>query len=79
MAVMKPLLAAIPLAFLLGAVACGKNEPVADDAENAAGLDGVHAALPRDVARRKRPQRLRHLAVRQKNQNHMVPGCRMRR
>jgi hypothetical protein len=43
MAVMKQFLAAIPLAFLLGAVACGKNEPVDKDAENAAGLDQVVA------------------------------------
>lgn len=40
---MKSVLAVIPLAFLLGAVACGKNEPVVDDAENAAGLDQVVA------------------------------------
>ena len=40
---MKTVLAAVPLAFLLGAVACSKNEPVADDAENAAGLEQVVA------------------------------------
>ena len=40
---MKAFLAAIPLAFLLGAVACSKNEPVDDDAENAAGLEAVVA------------------------------------
>ena len=36
---MKPFLAVIPLAFLLTAVACGQNQPVDDDAENAVGLD----------------------------------------
>ena len=40
---MKPILAAVPLVFLLGAVACGKNEPVVDNAENASGLDRVVA------------------------------------
>lgn len=40
---MKGLLAAIPLAFLLGAVACSKDEPVVDAAENAAGLTQVVA------------------------------------
>ena len=40
---MRTVLAVIPLAMLLGAVACGKNEPVAEDAENAAGLDQVVA------------------------------------
>ena len=40
---MRPVLAAVPLVFLLSAVACGKNEPVDDDAENAAGLDQVVA------------------------------------
>ena len=40
---MRPVLAAIPFVFLLSAVACSKNEPVADDAENAAGLDQVVA------------------------------------
>ena len=40
---MKPALAALPLSFLLVAVACSKNEPVVDDAENAAGLDQVVA------------------------------------
>ena len=43
MAVMKPVLAVIPLAFMLGAVACGRNEPVEEEAENAAGLDQVVA------------------------------------
>ena len=43
MAVMRTILAAIPLAFLLGAVACGKNEPVAEDADNTAGLSTVVA------------------------------------
>jgi len=40
---MRPVLAAVPFVFLLSAVACGKNEPVDDDAENAAGLDQVVA------------------------------------
>ena len=40
---MRTVLALIPFAFLLGAVACGKNEPVVDNAENAAGLDQVVA------------------------------------
>jgi len=40
---MRTALAVIPLAFLLGAVACGKNEPVDDDAENTAGLGEVVA------------------------------------
>jgi hypothetical protein len=39
MAVMKALLGAIPLAFVLAAAACGGSEPVDDNAENAAGLD----------------------------------------
>ena len=43
MAGMKPFLAVIPLAFLLGAVACGGNEPVDDNAENADGLAQVVA------------------------------------
>ena len=38
-----PALATIPLVFLLGAVACGKNEPVDKDAENTAGLSTVVA------------------------------------
>ena len=38
---MKSALAAIPLVFLLGAVACGKSDPVDDKAENANGLDQV--------------------------------------
>jgi len=38
---MKPALAAIPLVFLLGAVACGKNDPVDNKAKNADGLDQV--------------------------------------
>ncbi len=40
---MKSLLAVIPLAFVLTAAACGRNKPVDDDAENAAGLDAVVA------------------------------------
>jgi hypothetical protein len=40
---MKPFLAAVPLVFLLSAVACGRNEPVEEEAENAAGLDRVVA------------------------------------
>jgi hypothetical protein len=40
---MKRVLAAIPFVFLLGAVACSKNEPVDDDADNAAGLEQVVA------------------------------------
>ena len=43
MTVMRPVLAAVPFVFLLSAIACGKNEPVDDDAENAAGLDRVVA------------------------------------
>ena len=40
---MKPMLAIIPLAFVMGAVACSKNEPVAEEAENADGLETVVA------------------------------------
>ena len=40
---MKALLGLIPLAFVLGAAACGKNEPVAEEAENAANLEAVVA------------------------------------
>jgi hypothetical protein len=40
---MKRLLAAIPLVFLLSAVACSKNQPVNEDAENATGIDQVVA------------------------------------
>jgi hypothetical protein len=40
---MKSILAAVPLIFLLSAVACGKSEPVDKDAENAAGLETVVA------------------------------------
>jgi hypothetical protein len=40
---MKAVLAAIPVAFVLGVAACGKTEPVAEDAENAANLDVVVA------------------------------------
>ncbi len=40
---MRALLAAVPLAFALGVAACGKNDPVAEDAENAANLDAVVA------------------------------------
>lgn len=40
---MKFFLATIPLAFLLTAVACGRDEPVGADAENAANLDVVVA------------------------------------
>lgn len=36
---MKAFLASIPLVFLLSAVACGRDTPVDDNAENAAGLD----------------------------------------
>jgi len=38
---MKSALAAVPLLFLLGAVACGKNDPVDNKAKNADGLDQV--------------------------------------
>jgi len=38
---MKAVLAALPLVFMLGAVACSKADPVAEDAENAAGLEQV--------------------------------------
>ena len=38
---MRTVLAALPLVFLLGAVACGKSEPVAEEADNAAGLERV--------------------------------------
>ncbi len=38
---MKAVLAAIPLALLLGAVACGKADPVDDAAANTAGLEQV--------------------------------------
>ena len=41
---MRTVLAAVPLLFLLSALACSKNNPVDDDAENAAGLDQVVAA-----------------------------------
>jgi len=40
---MKSILAAVPLIFLLSAVACGKSDPVDKDAENAANLDAVVA------------------------------------
>jgi hypothetical protein len=40
---MKAVLAAIPLTFVLSAVACSKNDPVDEDAENATGLDTVVA------------------------------------
>ena len=40
---MKPLLGLIPLAFVLGAAACGRDEPVAEEAENAANLEAVVA------------------------------------
>ena len=40
---MKAVLAAIPLVFLLGAVACGQEEPVDEAAENAANLEAVVA------------------------------------
>lgn len=40
---MKLLLGLIPLAFVLSAAACGKNVPVAEDADNAANLDAVVA------------------------------------
>ena len=40
---MRTLLAAVPLLFLLTAVACSKTEPVDDDADNAANLDAVVA------------------------------------
>ena len=36
---MRTVLAALPLVFVLGAVACSKSDPVAEDAENAAGLE----------------------------------------
>jgi hypothetical protein len=42
-AIMRTVLAAIPLALLLGAVACSRNEPVDEEAENAANLDAVVA------------------------------------
>jgi hypothetical protein len=40
---MKAVLAAIPMLFVVGVAACGKNEPVAEDAENSANLDAVVA------------------------------------
>jgi hypothetical protein len=40
---MKAALAAIPLAFILSIAACGKREPVDENAENAAGLETVVA------------------------------------
>ncbi len=40
---MKAVLAALPLAFLLGAVACTSEEPVVANAENAANLEAVVA------------------------------------
>jgi hypothetical protein len=40
---MKALLAAIPLILIAGAAACGKADPVAEDAENADGLESVVA------------------------------------
>lgn len=40
---MKAILAAIPLVFMLGAVACGREEPVDAGAENAANLEAVVA------------------------------------
>jgi len=40
---MKSTLAAIPLIFLVGAVACGKSDPVDKHAKNADGLDQVVA------------------------------------
>jgi hypothetical protein len=40
---MKALLATIPLALIIGAAACGKADPVAEDAENADGLETVVA------------------------------------
>jgi hypothetical protein len=40
---MKALLGLIPLAFVLSAAACGKSEPVAEEAENAANLEVVVA------------------------------------
>ncbi len=40
---MKALLAAIPLAFILSAAACGKADPVDDNADNTAGLEVVVA------------------------------------
>lgn len=43
MACMKIVLATIPLAFLLGTVACSGDEPVVHDAENAANLEAVVA------------------------------------
>ena len=43
MAGMRTMFAVMPLALVLGAVACGKNEPVAEEAENAAGLEQVVA------------------------------------
>ena len=42
-AVMKSILAAIPLAFVLSVAACGGNKPVNKKAENADGLDQVVA------------------------------------
>ena len=42
-AVMRTVLAIVPLVFLLSAIACGETEPVEDGAENAAGLDRVVA------------------------------------
>ena len=43
MAHMKYLLGLIPLSFVLAAAACGKNEPVAEEADNAANLEAVVA------------------------------------
>lgn len=40
---MRQVLAAVPLLFLLSAVACSKNQPVGADAENTANLDAVVA------------------------------------
>jgi hypothetical protein len=40
---MKAILATIPLAFILTAAACGKSDPVVEDAENADGLEQVVA------------------------------------
>ena len=40
---MRTLLAAVPIVFLLTAVACSKTEPVDDAAENAANLEAVVA------------------------------------
>ena len=42
-AVMKSILAAIPLVFVLSVAACGGNKPVNKKAENADGLDQVVA------------------------------------